>query len=166
MQGIVFSRRESEGNALLEYSFYDNKFASGNLVVRKVFMAMLSSVRERLTHLEVEYNDRMLAETLGKRAGEFLRLLGVTKENLRDNIQGSTVVSRTFRSEMNEERYNFFYYVDDLARLPHYSLMEEEQARVVFYFSQYLLLRIPLEEEEHFYQQLTDAQVPYEVIRK
>lgn len=166
MQGIVFSRRESQGNALLEYSFYDNKFASGNLVVRKVFMAMLASVRERLTHLEVEYNDRMLAETLGKRAGEFLRMLGAAKENLKDNLQGITVVSRRFRSELNEERYDFFYYIDDLARLPHYSLMEQEQARVVFYFSQYLLLQIPLEDEKQFYEQLKAAQIPYKVVQK
>lgn len=166
MQGIVFSRRESSGDSLLEYSFYDNKFASGNLVVRKVFMAMLDSVQERLTHLEVEYNDRMLAETMGKRAGEFLRLLGATKMNLKENQQGTTIVSRSFRAELTQERYDFLYYVDDLARLPHYSFLEQELERVTFYFSQYLLLRIPLAEEEQFYRELAKRQVPYKVVKK
>ncbi len=166
MQGIVFTRREASGQALIEYSFYENKFAPGNLVVRKVFMAMLSSVKERLTQLEVEYNDVMLAGTLGKRAGDVLRLLGASKENLRENKQGVTVVSREFQAKLTDERYDFFYTLDDLSRLLHYKFLEENQTRVEFYFGQYLLLVTPLAEEKRFYQELANWQVPYKILQK
>ncbi|MGC5327581.1 hypothetical protein [Brevibacillus sp. SYSU BS000544] len=165
MQGIVLQRKEHAGEAIITYSFYDNKFASGNLVVRKLYMAMLTSVEQRLSHIEVEYNDLMVAETLGKRAAEVLQRLGATKDNLRENRSGDTIVSRIFRSELTEDRYSYLYYFDDLARLAHYSFLEEDVTRVHFYFSQYLELQIPLAEEENFYQELTNAQVPYKLIR-
>lgn len=165
MQGIVLSRKENSGEAVIAYSFYDNKFASGNLVVRKLYMAMLTSVRDILSHVEIEYNDIMVAETLGKRAGEVLQRLGATKENLRENRSGDTIVSRTFKSELTEDRYDYLFYFDDLARLPHYSFLEGDVSRVHFYFSQFLQLQIPLEEEENFYQELTKAQVPYKLVR-
>lgn len=165
MQGIVLSRNENAGEAVITYSFYDNKFASGNLVVRKLYMAMLSSVQTRLSHVEIEYNDLMVADTLGNRAGEVLRRLGASKDNLRENRSGDTIVSRTFRSELTEDRYNYLFYFDDLARLAHYSFLEGDVVRVHFYFSQFLQLQIPLEEESRFYQELTKAQVPYKLVQ-
>ncbi len=163
MQSITLYRHEADGEAVLEYNFYDHQFAPTNLVVRKVLMAMLASVKERLTHLEVEYNDRMLADKFGKRASELLRFLGASKENMRENRNGDEVISRIFRAELTDERYDYFYQLKDVSELSHYRLLEESRDRVVFYFNRYLMIRIPLAEEESFYQQLAQLQVPNRV---
>jgi len=163
MQSITLYRHVDAGDAVLEYNFYDHQFAPTNLVVRKVLMAMLSSVKERLTHLEVEYNDRMLAEKFGKRASELLRFLGASKENVRENRSGEEVISRTFRAELTAERYEYFYLLKDVSELSHYRLQDQSQDRIVFYFNRYLLIRIPLAEEEQLYQQLKELQVPTQV---
>ncbi|MFY0544620.1 hypothetical protein [Brevibacillus sp. H7] len=165
MNAIVLYTRESDKEVAFEYNFFDNQFAPGNLVVRKVLMSMLNSVRQRLTHLEVEYNDSMLADKLGaKRAGELLRFLGATRENRRDNRSGEIVVSRTFRAELTSERFEYFYNLLDVSELSHYRLLEGERDRIVFYFTQYLLLRCPSEESALFLKQLDDMQVPYKLV--
>jgi|GEM_PF-603577 len=164
MHAIQLYRQVMDGEAAFECNFYDNQLAPSNLVVRKVFAAMLSSVQERLNRLEVEYHDRMIADKLGVRAGEVLRFLGASGESLRENKSGDTLVSRSFEAELTEERYRFFHELNDLSKLMHYRLKEDERDRVVFYFSQYLLLQLPVEEESMFYEQLQKAQLPYKVI--
>ncbi len=164
MNAIVFYRSQSAGEALLEYNLYDNKFAPGNLVVRKVLMAMLASVRERLDRLEVEYNDNMLVEKVGGRAADLLRFLGATKETLRENKQGGVTVSRTFEAELTPERLDYFSAISDVSMLPHYRLKEGQTDRVVFYFNQYLLLRLPLQEERRFYDNLDELRVPHKTV--
>ncbi len=165
MNAIVLYTRPLGNETSFEYNFYDNQFAPSNLVVRKVFMAMLASVRNRLTHLEVEYNDSMLAEKMGaKRAGETLRFLGATKENRRDNRSGDIVVSRSFRAELTPERFEYFATMLDVSELSHYRLLEGEQERIVFFFTQYLLLRCPQEEADHFLKRLDDVQLPYRLV--
>ncbi|NGQ97277.1 hypothetical protein G3578_19240 [Brevibacillus sp. SYP-B805] len=163
MQRIVFYRHEKDGEAFYEYNFYDHQFAPTNLVVRKILMAMLESVREQLTHLEVEYNDKMLADKLGKRAGELLRFLGAARENLQENRSGDVVVSRQFRAELTPERYDYFYQMKDVSELSHYRLLAGERERIVFYFNRYLLLQLPIGDEERFYAALTERQVPYKI---
>lgn len=163
MHSITLYRHEADGQAILEYNFYDHQFAPTNLVVRKVLMAMLASVKERLTHLEVEYNDRMLADKFGKRASELLQFLGASKDNMRENRSGNDVISRTFRAEITGERYEYFYHLQDVSELSHYRLLEQSQDRVVFYFNRYLMIRIPLAEEDSLYQQLSHLQVPVQV---
>lgn len=163
MHAIRFYRQVREGEALLEYNFYDNGFAPSNLVVRKVWMAMLRSVQKRLTHLEIEYNDKMLLDRLGKRAVEVLRFLGASRENVRENQSNGITYSRTFRAELTAERYQYFYQMMDVSEFSHLRLQEGERDRTVFYFGQYLLLTIPAEEEEGFYHMLDELQVPYRV---
>jgi len=165
MNAIVLYRQTIGEEASYEYNFYDNKFAPSNLVVRKVLMAMLSAARGRLTHLQVEYNDLMLAEKLGRRAGELLRFLGASKENLQEQRSGEVVVSRTFRAELTPERYDYFYHLKDVSELSHYRLLEGETDRVVFYFNQYLLVQLPVAEEERFLEALTELQVPYRMVK-
>lgn len=164
MNAIVFYTHESEGDIVFEYNFYDNTFAPSNLVVRKVFMAMLASIHFRLTHLEVEYNDSMIADKLGKRAGEILRLLGATSDNLKEEKSGDVVVSRMFRAELTPERYGYFYHLLDISELPHYKLLENEKERIVFYFNQYVKLSLPSGEETLFYAKLREFQVPYKLV--
>jgi hypothetical protein len=160
MNAIVFYTHAGAGEIIYEYNFYDNKFAPSNLVVRKIFMAMLNATKHRLTHLEVEYNDNMLADKLGKRAAELLRFLGANRDNVRENKSGEAVVSRIFRAELTEERFDYFYHLTDLSLLSHYKLLEQEQERIVFYFNQYLTLTIPTQEEQLFLDQLKELQVP------
>ena len=148
----------------MEYNFYDNQFAPSNLVVLKIFRAMLESVKERLSRLELEYNDRMIADKLGKRAGEVLRLLGAASDNLKENKQGDVLVSRTFEADLTEERYRFFLELLDLSDFIHYRLKEGEKDRIVYYFSQYLMLRLPIAEERLFYEKLAEVHVPYKLI--
>jgi hypothetical protein len=161
MNAIVFYTHDAEDEIIYEYNFYDNKFAPGNLVVRKIFMAMLNASRHLLTHLEVEYNDAMLVEKMGKRAAELLRFLGANKENVRENKSGEVVVSRVFRAELTEERFAYFYHLTDLSQLAHYRLLQGDNERIVFYFNQYLKLCIPKAEEHLFLAQLKELQVPY-----
>ncbi|WP_019122026.1 hypothetical protein [Brevibacillus massiliensis] len=163
MNGILFYRWEQDGDARLEYDFYENQFAPTNLVVHKVFRAMLDSVRRRLDRLEVEYNDSLLAEKLGRRAGEVLRFLGASRDNLVDHRSGDVVVSRSFHAELTEERFQYFYKLLDVAQFPRFRLSEGERERILFHFGQYLLLRIPLAEERQFYDQLESWQVPYKI---
>jgi hypothetical protein len=165
MNAIVFYTHVSADEISYEYNFYDNKFAPGNLVVRKIWMAMLNATKHRLTHLEVEYNDKMLADKMGaKRAGELLRFLGATRDNIRENRSGEVVVSRHFRSELTAERYEYFYHLLDVSELSHYRLLEQDAERIVFYFNQYLLLRCPEPEAQAFVQQLEAFQVPYKLV--
>ncbi|MFM1654402.1 hypothetical protein ACI7RC_20245 [Brevibacillus sp. B_LB10_24] len=163
MNGIFFYRWVQDGEARLEYNFYENQFAPTNLVVHKVFRAMLESVRQRVDRLEVEYNDSLLAEKLGRQAGEVLRFLGASRENLVDHKSGDVVVSRSFRAELTEERYQYFYKLLDVALFPRFGLSEGEREHISFHYGQYLLLRIPLAEERQFYDQLEGWQVPYQI---
>jgi hypothetical protein len=165
VNAIVLYTRQWENHTSFEFNFFDNQFAPGNLVVRKVLMAMLESVKQRLTHLEVEYNDSMLADKLGaRRAGELLRLLGASRENTRENRNGDIVVSRTFRAELTPERYAYFRNLLDVSELSHYRLLEGEEERVVFYFTQYLVLYCPKEEAAGFLKQLDNMQLPYKLV--
>lgn len=165
MQAITLYRRQSGEDVSFEYNIFDNQFSPSNLAVRKVLMAMLESVHGRLSHLEVEYNDQMLADKWGaKRSAEWLVFLGAAKENRRDNRSGDIVVSRTFRAPLTQERYAFFYNLQDISVFPHYRLQEEEQERVVFYFSRYLQLLAPLKEAERFLARLDEFQLPYKIV--
>lgn len=164
MNAIVFYTHGSGEDVIFEYNFYDNTFAPSNLVVRKVFMAMLASIHFRLTHLEVEYNDSMLADKLGKRAAEILRLLGASGENMRENKSGDVVVSRQFRAELTPERYGYFYHLIDISELPHYKLLQGDKGRIVFYFNQYLKLSLPQGDETLFYAKLREFQIPYKLV--
>jgi len=165
MNAIVLYSRERETVTSFEFNFFDNQFAPENLAVRKVLFAMLESVKPRLTHLEVEYNDSMLADKLGaKRARELLRFLGATRENTRVNRSGEITVSRTFRAELSPERYDYFRNLLDVSELSHYRLLEGEEERVVFYFTQYLALYCPREAADQFMKQLESMQLPYKLV--
>ncbi|WP_139491347.1 hypothetical protein [Brevibacillus dissolubilis] len=163
MNAVQLYRHLVGSDVVLEFNFYDNKFDPSNLVSRKVLTAMLESVHTSMTHLEVEYNDLMLIDKLGGKAADTLRFLGAAKDNMRENKSGDTVVSRTFRAELTGERLSFFYELNDISLLTHYRLMEGETDRVVYYFGQYLMLRVPAEGEETFYDRLKAASVPYKV---
>jgi hypothetical protein len=156
-----YTRRQGEETSF-EYNFYDNGFSPSNLAVRKVLMAMLESVRPRLTHLEVEYNDGMLADKLGaRRAGELLRFLGASKANMRETYSGDVVVSRVFRAPLTPERYDYFHTLPDVSQLSHYRLQEQEKDRIVFYFTRYLQLIAPQREAERFAARLEAYGLPY-----
>ncbi|MGG3874434.1 hypothetical protein [Brevibacillus laterosporus] len=163
MNAIKFYRHETATDAVLEYNFYDHKFAPTNLVVRKVLMAMLHSVQNRLTDLEVEYNDNMLVEKVGGNAARILTLLGASTENVQNNYRGETVVSRTFTAKMTPERFQYFYELKDVGELSRFALKEQELDRIVSYFNQYLLVVIPLEEEKQFFELLGAMHVPYQI---
>lgn len=163
MHSIVLYQHVSNGEEAFEYNFYDHKFAPTNLIVRKVLMAMMDSTRQHLTHLEIEYNDGMLVEKLGKKAVDTLQLLGASKANLKENKSGEVTYSRTFTAELTPERYEFMYLLPDVATFSRYRLLEGEQERVIFHFNQYLLLRIPQSESELFYTELQKRTVPYQV---
>ncbi|GAA4717342.1 hypothetical protein [Brevibacillus fulvus] len=163
MNAITFYTHQEAEQRVFEYNIYDHNFAPSNLVVRKIFIAMLNTVKKQLTHLEVEYNDKMIADQLGKRAAEILRLLGATSDNLREQRSGEIVVSRTFQSELTPERFDYFYRLVDLAELPHYRLLAGEQERIEYYFHQYLKLTIPADDEPTFFEQLDEQQVPYQL---
>lgn len=165
MQAITLYRKSLGEDVSFEYNIYDNKFSPSNLAVRKVLMAMMDSVRARLTHLEVEYNDRMLADNWGaKRSAEWLVLLGATKENMQENRSGDIVVSRKFRAPMTDESYEFFYTRTDISVFPHYRMQEEEADRIVFYFFRYLQLIAPRRESAAFLAGLEKIQLPYKVV--
>lgn len=161
MKAIVFYRHQQTDHALVEYNFYDNQFAPSNLVVRKVWMAMLEAVQPALTDLELEYNDHLLLDKWKGRAGEVLRLLGATNETIREHRSGEVVVSRSFRAELTEERYQFFYELKDLSLFPHYRLLAGDSERIVSYFNQYVSVRLYGDEEERFTQILERLHVPY-----
>ncbi len=163
MNAVLFYRHIQGQHVILEYNFYDNKFAPSNLVVRKILMAMLDTFGERLNKLEVEYNDAMLIEKLGRKAGETLRILGATKVNTKENRSGDIVVSRSFTAPLTDERYAFFYQLLDLSSLPHYRLYQGEQVRIVFYFNQYLAIYLLPEEEELFFAKCQERSLPYTV---
>lgn len=162
---ILYTRALGEATSF-EFNFYDNQFATENLAVRKVLMSMLESVRERLTHVTVEYNDGMLAEKIGaRRAGELLRFLGASKENSQENRSQGIVVSRTFQSSLTEERYAYFYNLPDVAQLSHYRLQEGEEDRIVFYFTRYLQLIAPDQEAaDRFLGKLEELSLPYKLV--
>lgn len=149
-----------------EFNVFDNQFATENLAVRKVFMAMLESVRHCLSDVEIEYNDSMLAEKMGgRRAGELLRFLGATKENTRDNVSNGVVISRTFRASLTQERYDYFYHLKDIAELAHYRLQEGEADRIVFYFTRYLQLIAPdRRSHDRFLERLESFSLPYRLV--
>lgn len=162
---LLYTRRLGEATSF-EFNVFDNQFATENLAVRKVLMSMLDSVRARLTHIEVEYNDGMLAEKMGaKRAGELLRFLGATKENSRETYSNEIVVSRIFQAELTKERYDYFYSVPDIAQLSHYRLKEGEEDRIVFYFSRYLQLIAPDQQAaDAFLARLDAFSLPYKLV--
>lgn len=164
INAIKLYRHESDGEAVLEYNFYDNQFAPSNLVVRKIFLAMLESTHARLNRLELEYNDLMIAEKLGRKAAEVLRFLGASSDNMNENRSGDILVSRTFEADLSEERSRFFYELVDLSDFMHYRLKEGKRDRIVFYFSQYLMVQLPFSEEQRFYDQLQNMQVPFQVV--
>ncbi|MBO8163741.1 MAG: hypothetical protein H0Z34_08530 [Brevibacillus sp.] len=165
MNAIRFYRQEHDGETVLSYDFYEHNFAPTNLVVRKLWMAMLDSSRHRLTHLRIEYNDHMLAEKLGRRAAEVLRLLGASRETIRENKNDEGITySRTFTAPLSDERFQYLYYLQDISQFPHYCLMEEQQERVVFYFQQYLSLRLPAAEQRRFFGRMEAFQIPYQVV--
>lgn len=162
---ILYTRRQGESTSF-EFNVFDNQFATENLAVRKVLMAMLDAVRNNLTELEIEYNDSMLLEKVGaKRAGELLRFLGATKENMRENQSNGVVVSRTFQAPFTEERYEYFYNLTDIAQLSHYRLKEGEADRIVFYFTRYLQLLAPDEgSSQAFLDRLEAFSLPYKLV--
>jgi hypothetical protein len=162
---ILYTRRIGEATSF-EFNVFDNQFATENLAVRKVLMSMLEAVRPHLTDLEVEYNDSMLIEKFGaRRAGDVLRLLGSTKENSTEKRSNDVVVSRTFRSEMTEEKYQYFYQMKDIAQLPHYRLKEGDEDRIVFYFTRYLQLIAPDQQAvDAFLNRLTSFSLPYKLV--
>lgn len=166
MQAITLYVKQQGEQTSYEYNIYDNKFSPSNLAVRKVLMAMLESVRQRLTHLEIEYNDQMLADNWGaKRSAEWLVFLGATGDSIRENRSGDVIVSRQFRAPMTAERYDFFYTLTDISTFPHYRLQENETDRIVFYFSRYLQLIAPQEEAEAFLAKLEELHLPYKLVR-
>ncbi|UFJ41575.1 hypothetical protein LOK74_03315 [Brevibacillus humidisoli] len=165
MNAIRFYRHQRGDEVVLEYNFYDHQFAPTNLVVRKLFMAMLDAARNRLTNLEIEYNDHMLAEKLGRRAVEVLQLLGASRETMRENkSEDGVTYSRTFTAALTEERFQYFYQLQDIAQFPCYRLLEGGRQRVVFYFNQYLSLHLPEKELPQFFQRLQEVQVPFQII--
>jgi hypothetical protein len=162
---ILYTRRIGEATSF-EFNVFDNQFATENLAVRKVLMSMLEAVRSHLTDLEVEYNDSMLIEKLGaRRAGEVLRMLGSTKENTTEQRTNDIVVSRSFRSEWTEQKYQYFYHMKDIAELPHYRLKEGGEDRIVFYFTRYLQLIAPDQQAaDAFLSKLTEFSLPYKLV--
>lgn len=166
MNAITFYTRRLEQATSFEFNVFDNQFATENLAVRKVLMAMLESVQDRLSDVEIEYNDSMLAEKIGaKRAGELLRFLGANKDNSRETMSNGVVVSRTFRAPLTEERYEYFYNLKDIATLAHYRLKEGEEDRIVFYFTRYLQLIAP-DDQAHdtFFARLDSFSLPYKLV--
>jgi len=166
MNAITFYTRRLDDATSFEFNLFDNRFATENLAVRKVLMAMLEAVRQRLSDVEVEYNDGMLADKVGaRRAGELLRFLGATKENSVENQSNGVVVSRTFRTPLTEERYEYFYHLQDIATLAHYRLKEADEDRVVFYFSRYLQLIASDEQAaDRFLAKLGSLSLPYRLV--
>lgn len=165
MHAIRVYRQQVEGEVVFSYNFYEHPFAPANLVVRKLFAAMLDVARPRLTHLRIEYNDLLLAEKLGRRAGEVLRQLGASRETIRENRNEKGITySRTFTAELTEERWRYFYQLKDLAQFPSYALLEGERPRVWFYFNQYLALSLPEPEHCLFADRLQQAQLPYTIV--
>lgn len=166
MNAITFYTRRLDDATSFEFNLFDNRFATENLAVRKVLMAMLEAVRQRLSDVEVEYNDGMLADKVGaRRAGELLRFLGATKENSVENQSNGVVVSRTFRAPLTEERYQYFYRLQDISTLAHYRLKEADEDRVVFYFSRYLQLIAPDEQAaDRFLAKLGSFSLPYRLV--
>ncbi|WP_232699840.1 hypothetical protein [Brevibacillus daliensis] len=164
MNAIRFYRHESNGQVELEYNFYDHKFAPTNLVVQKILMAMLQATEPLLTKLEVEYNDNMLAEKLGGRAATILQKLGATTSTVKENLANGVVISRVFEAELTPDRYAYFYNLKDVSELQRFVLKDEEVERVTSFFNQYLLLRIPHEYEQRFYDNLNQLHVPYSVV--
>jgi len=161
----LYTRRLGQATSF-EFNVFDNQFATENLAVRKVLMAMLESVHERLSEVEIEYNDSMLAEKVGaKRAGELLRFLGASKDNSREKMSNGVVVSRTFRAPLTEERYEYFYSLKDIATLAHYRLKEGEEDRIVFYFTRYLQLIAPDDQaQDKFLARLDAFSLPYKLL--
>ncbi len=161
----LYTRRLGQATSF-EFNVFDNQFATENLAVRKVLMAMLESVHELLNELEIEYNDSMLAEKVGaKRAGELLRFLGATKDNSRETLTNGVVVSRTFRAPLTEERYEYFYHLKDIATLAHYRLKEGDEDRIVFYFTRYLQLIAPDDRSlDRFLAGLDAFSLPYRLV--
>jgi hypothetical protein len=165
MNAIRLYRRQAGADVVLSYDFHEHQFAPSNLVVRKLFMAMLDAARPRLTHLQVEYNDHMLAEKLGRRAADVLKQLGASRETIRENKNEAGITySRTFTAELTEERFRYFYHLKDIAPFSRYALLEGERQRVLFYFSQYLALFLPEAELVLFEQRLQQAQIPYKMV--
>ncbi|MGG1530728.1 hypothetical protein [Brevibacillus agri] len=162
---VLYTKRPGQATSY-EFNVFDNQFATENLAVRKVLMSMLESVRERLTDVEVEYNDSMLAEKLGaRRAAETLRFLGATKDNSKENRSNGIVVSRSFQAPLTPERYAFFYGLTDIATLSHYRLKEGSEDRIVFYFTRYLQLIAPDESaSQAFLQKLDEFSLPYRLV--
>lgn len=163
MNAILFYRHPQSDHALVEYNFYDNGFAPSNLVVRKVLMAMLAVLKEKLTQLEVEYNDHQLLDKWSGRAGAVLKLLGAKSANLQEVKSGDVVVSRSFRAELTPERFQFFYELKDLSLLSHYRLLAGEKEQIVYYFNQYLSIRLSPEAEKRFWHTLLELHVPYRI---
>ncbi|MBH0330782.1 MULTISPECIES: hypothetical protein [Brevibacillus] len=162
---ILYTRRQGEATSF-EFNVFDNQFATENLAVRKVLMAMLAAVSNKLTDLEVEYNDSILVEKVGaKRAGELLRFLGATKENMRENLSNGVVVSRIFHAPFTKEHYEYFYNLTDIAQLSHYRLQEGKEDRIVFYFTRYLQLIAPDEKSRQvFLEGLEEFSLPYKLV--
>ncbi|GED69035.1 hypothetical protein BRE01_27370 [Brevibacillus reuszeri] len=161
----LYTRKQGEATSF-EFNVFDNQFATENLAVRKVLMAMLESVRHTLTVLEIEYNDSMLVEKVGaKKAGELLRFLGATKENSQEHRSNDIVVSRSFRTALTDERYDYFYNLTDIAQLSHYRLKAGDEDRIVFYFTRYLQLIAP-DQQSHdtFLNKLESFSLPYKLV--
>jgi len=166
MNAVTLYTKRIDQAASFEFNLFDNQFATENLAVRKVLMAMLEAVRHCLSDVEIEYNDSMLAEKVGaRRAGELLRFLGATRDNSRDNLEDGVVISRTFRAPLTEERYDYFYNLKDIATLAHYRLQEGAEDRIVFYFTRYLQLIAPdRSSHDQFLERLESFSLPYRLV--
>ena len=166
MNAVLLYTRQWNEDVSFEFNLYDNNFATENLAVRKVLMAMMESVQDRLDKLMIEYNDGMLVEKMGaRRAGELLRSLGIAKDNIREHRENGVVIARSFETDLTEEKYAYFYNMVDVAQLPHYRMKEGDTDRVVFYYSRYLQLIAPAPSAvDKFLGKLSDFSLPYKLV--
>lgn len=97
------------------------------------------------------------------RAAKELRLLGASREKLRDNKQGGVVVSRIFTSELNEERLNYFYRLVFLDRFLMLRFLEGDELLLSCSSGKILSLRAPENAVEQVLHQLKQDRIPYTI---
>lgn len=164
MSQLIFHQRRDSDYRRTFFSCDENGFSPSNLLVRKLFYYMLEATEPEITHFEVEYHDKKLADERGlDQATEDLRLLGASRENTRENRKEGILYSRIFRAELTPDRLDYFYQLVFLDLFLSLRFMEETDTRLQVEVGKTLTLTADEETTQAFFHHVKQDRIPVDV---
>ncbi|WP_134698551.1 hypothetical protein [Ammoniphilus sp. YIM 78166] len=165
MHHLYLRRKQNESIIEIEFLFEDHTLSPANQIVTRLFRQMLLAVESKLTTLEVEYVDVLLAKQMGiGRSTELLQRLGATKDNIRENRKENVVLSRSFRAPLSGEALQYFKRIQDLEELSAFSFWALEEKKVEVYFARRISAFFTSLEEAKFLQLLEEDRIRYKIV--